>query len=427
MTTERNFTNVGRSENVAPQNIQHFMSNSPWSAQAVFKQVQSEIAATPSLRSGGMLLLDESAEEKASGKSAGAGRQYNGRFGVIDMSQVGTFLAYANGGTWTWVDGELFIPEHWFTDAMADERARVGIAEETVFAKKVELGWRMIQRVREHGLPFEAIGCDTFYGRSTWFRRTLNTAGLVYMADVPASTNVYLERPDVGVPTPTPGSKGRVHSKARVLSTRKAVEVRQIPAREDTCFQRIIVRSTERGELDEEFSIRRVWTQQQSEEPVEEWLVIRHEAGRKYTYALSNAPADTAIDRLARLKSQRYFIERANQDAKSEIGWNELRAQKCRAWEHHLALTILASWFIAQTKLEWAESYERDPALKKHFEVEVLPALSTANVRELLRAVMPLPQLTPQEAASLVVEHLVNRTRARKSRLKNRSQGRAAP
>jgi hypothetical protein len=33
---------------------------------------------------------------------------------------------------------------------------------------------------------------------------------------------------------------------------------------------------------------------------------------------------------------------------------------------------------------------------------------------------MPLPQLTPKEATALVVKHLVNRTRAKKSRTKNR-------
>jgi hypothetical protein len=36
-----------------------------------------------------------------------------------------------------------------------------------------------------------------------------------------------------------------------------------------------------------------------------------------------------------------------------------------------------------------------------------LPALSTANVRELLKAVLPVPQLTPQQATELVITHLV--------------------
>ena len=78
----------------------------------------------------------------------------------------------------------------------------------------------------------------------------------------------------------------------------------------------------------------------------------------------------------------------------------------------------MASWFITETRLEWAQKYKRDPQLLEKYETDVLPALSMANVRELLRATMPLPQLTPLEAAELVVKHLDNRTRSRKSRLR---------
>ena len=95
-----------------------------------------------------------------------------------------------------------------------------------------------------------------------------------------------------------------------------------------------------------------------------------------------------------------------------------MRAQKYRAWEHHLALTVLASWFVAQTKFEWAQDYPRDPALLSQFNTEVLPALSVANVRKLLRTVMPLKQLTEEQVTERIIEHLLNRTRSRKSRIK---------
>lgn len=72
------------------------MSESPWSAQAVLEQVWAEVASQHDLQAGNVLILDESAEEKAGGQSAGAGRQYNGRLGKVEMSQVGTFLALAN-------------------------------------------------------------------------------------------------------------------------------------------------------------------------------------------------------------------------------------------------------------------------------------------------------------------------------------------
>jgi len=426
MDTKRNYANIARRVNGLEddgQNVQQFMSDSPWSAQAVIQQVQAEIKATPELRQGGVLLLDESADEKAGPDSAGAGRQHNGRLGKVEMSQVGVFLAFYKDVVWTWVDGELFLPEHWFTDAMAKARQRAGVPKERQFETKIKLGWRMIQRVQANCLPFEAVACDDLYGRSGWLRRQMDVAGIVYMAEVPASTQVYLTKPEFGVPPTQPGRPGRQATRPKVLSADKPVEVRQVMQRADTLFQRVSVRNTERGKLDDPFAMRRVWTIRDGE-LAEEWLVIRDEDGLRYSYALSNAPATASREYLAWLKCVRHFVERANQEAKSETGWDELQARKYRAWEHHLAMTILATWFIAQTKHEWTLTYRRDPELTQQLELDVLPALSVANVRALLQAAMPLPQLSPDQATQLVVKHLVNRSRSTQSRLRAQRKAR---
>ncbi|KJU81881.1 transposase, partial [Candidatus Magnetobacterium bavaricum] len=122
MDNERNFANIGREEGVNTQNMHHFMSNSPWSERDVYAQIHSDIKETPELQEGGVLILDESADEKAGNNSAGAARQYNGRMGKVDQSQVGVFVAYANlmkYSVWTWVEGDLFLPEIWFSEAKA--------------------------------------------------------------------------------------------------------------------------------------------------------------------------------------------------------------------------------------------------------------------------------------------------------------------
>jgi SRSO17 transposase len=422
MKTGRNYANIARRVKDSQEDgqaLQQFMSDSPWDAQTVVRQVQEEIATTAELQGGGMLLLDESADEKAGQKSAGAGRQHNGRLGKIEMSQVGVFLTFFKGNAWSWVDGELFLPEHWFSGEMASERKRVGVPEERRFASKVELGWQMIQRVKTQGLPFEGVACDDLYGRDQEFRQKMDHSGLLYMAEVPSDTQVYLQKPDFGIPEHERGQAGRFHTRPKVLSEDPPVEVRQLISSPQMPFQRYAVRTTERGILNDPFAMRRIWTVR-SGELVEEWLVIRQEDEQRYTYALSNAPTETPLERLAWLKCTRHFVERSIQDAKSEIGWDELQAQKYRAWEHHLAMTILASWFIAQTKLEWASKYDRDPQLKQDLGLEALPALSVANVRELLIASMPLPELSPDQATQLVVKHLVNRSRSTRSR--HRSQ-----
>jgi hypothetical protein len=42
----------------------------------------------------------------------------------------------------------------------------------------------------------------------------------------------------------------------------------------------------------------------------------------------------------------------------------------------------MASWFVAQTRIEWPSQYSADPQVQELLEIEELPVLSVANVRE---------------------------------------------
>jgi SRSO17 transposase len=420
METKRNFANIARrviDVEDDGQNLQQFMSDSPWSAQAVFDQIQVELCQRPEL-SGGMLTLDESGDECAGQQKAGAGRQWLGRLGKVELGQVGVGVGYYKDGTWVLVDAELYLPEDWFDEAQAPLRQRWHIPAERRFATKLTLGLQRIRRAKANGLPFSVVGCDSLYGRDHQFRADVAAEGLLYMADVPVDTQVYLSRPVVGVPETPPGKKGRPYSRWRVLNDVQPVEVRALVTGSDLALQSVAVRHTERGLLTYACAAQRVWTITTAGVVREEWLFIRREDDGSHSFSLSNAPADTSLEQLALWRSQRYFAERIFQDAKSEAGWDELVARKYRAWMHHTVLDALALWFIAETKLDWAQQHPRDPQLAQQLEVEVLPALSMANVREMLQAVMPLQQLSPQQATRLVVKHLVNRSRSTRSRLK---------
>jgi SRSO17 transposase len=421
MESGRNLTNISRQTGVDKQAMQHYMSQSPWSARSAIQEAQDQIALRPELQEEAMLLLDESGEERSGATSVGVARQYLGRVGKVDQGQVGVFVAVVKGLFWCWVDGELYLPQVWFGPDYAALREQVGVPAQREFMTKAQLGIQLVERVRAQGVKFEAVACDGFYGHDGGFRAELDTRHFEYMADVPANQRVYLNQPTIGLPTHT---QGRQATHERVLSP-KASRVDKVGQAPDTLWQTLTIRATERGQLTADFAARRVWTVWQDETDKyhvrEEWLVMRRDPDGKRYYALSNAPADTPLLVLARRKCQRFFIERTNQDAKSEFGWDEIQTTKYLAWEHHLALTILAAWFIAETKLDWASDFARDPALLAHYELDVLPALSVANVRTLLRAALPLPQLSHAQAIDLVIEHLDNRARSRHSRLKNRS------
>src|SRR5499425_3514658 len=418
MDGERNFANMARNMTGDDgQALQHFMSHAPWAGPRVCRRMQAASTGTPTLAQGRTLLVDESADEKAGTHNAGAARQYNGRLGKVDVWRVDTCLTYANGGLWAMVDGELFVPEEWFGAAFAQRRTELGIPAERRFETKIQLGLKMIKRVKSHGLPFDLLACDALYGRDSQFRADVDAEGVRYAAQVPGDTHVYLSEPRVGIPSKR-GQRGRPRTRLQVLSGQQPQEVRALAQHPQPVWERVQVRLTERGWLTADFAVRRVWTVAAGQRPRIEWLVMRRNSDGDCSYTLLNAPTDTPQACLIAWSCRRYFTERTFEDAKTEIGWDEFQAQKYRAWEHHLALTAAALWFVAQTKLTWAQTYERDPDLARQLEVDVLPALSTANVRELLKAVLPVPQLTPQQATELVITHLVNRARSTSSRLR---------
>jgi len=109
-------------------------------------------------------------------------------------------------------------------------------------------------------LPFEAVACDDLYGRSTWLRDKMDGEQIIYMADVPCTTQVYLEKPVLGVPERPPGRRGPKPTRLRVLNGIKPFKAHQVARRADTMWTRIRVRTIERGELDDPFAARRVWT-----------------------------------------------------------------------------------------------------------------------------------------------------------------------
>ena len=285
MTSERNFATIGRMTKISEQNMHHFMSNSPWSARHVLRHVRQEIAQIAAFQQGGILLLDESADERAFDKSVGAGKQHNGRLGKVETSQVGTFLAYVNQNIWTWIDAELILPEAWFGKKKAALRQRLGVAPEREFATKIELGWQMIERVMKEGFPFEAVAFDALYGRSLWLRRNLMAAEILYLADIPEDTRVYLTKPEYGLPPSQNGKKP--YTKARVLSGDKEMEVRSLVGQME--FHQIEVRAAERGYLRDEFASLMVWTAKAEVEPKAETLLIRRDEEGKLHYALTNA------------------------------------------------------------------------------------------------------------------------------------------
>lgn len=120
----RTYTAISREQMLPMQNMQQFMSDSPWAGPTLIEQVQTEVRIHPAFEAA-VLVLDESADEKGGQTSAGAKRQYNGRLGKVDQCQVGVFAALVTPQAWLWVDGQLYLPADWF-DRLAAQAGATG-------------------------------------------------------------------------------------------------------------------------------------------------------------------------------------------------------------------------------------------------------------------------------------------------------------
>ena len=105
--------------------LQHFLSESPWPSRPVFDKIAHDVDQLLKDCPQVGLLLDESAFAKKGTASAGVARQYNGRLGKVENSQVAVFGALCVGQHATLIDAELYLPESWIFDPERCEKVHI--------------------------------------------------------------------------------------------------------------------------------------------------------------------------------------------------------------------------------------------------------------------------------------------------------------
>ena len=65
-----------------------------------------------------------------------------------------------------------------------------------------------------------------------------------------------------------------------------------------------------------------------------------------WTYSMSNAPPETPLSELVRVRSSRHRVEEVLQQAKGEVGLAHYEVRSWVGWHHHVTLALLALWFL---------------------------------------------------------------------------------
>ena len=334
------------------QRLHHMLSDSAWDRRGVRRQLIAD--ANAHFGAACALVIDESAFAKKGEMSAGVARQWNGRLGKTDNSQVGVFAAVVRDRVAALIEGELYVPEEWFAEPERCQEA--GIAEGTQFRTKGEMALEMIHRLRREGLHFAYVVFDGGYGHLPWLLRALEDERETFLAQVHSDQTIYLADPAPVVPA-RQSAKGKAPSRLQA-QTQSLTVAAWASAQPASRWRRLSVREGEQGELVADYLTERVWLWDGTEARARCWhLLVRREIdGSKLTFCLSNAKPRASVRRLAEMQVARHFVERAFEDAKGACGMADYQVRGFNAWHHHMALVMVALMFLAKERLAHRET-----------------------------------------------------------------------
>ncbi|MGB4949060.1 MAG: IS701 family transposase, partial [Rhizobiaceae bacterium] len=329
------------------QRLHHMLSESSWDRRGVRRQLISD--ANAHFGHAAALVIDESAFAKKGEMSAGVARQWNGRLGKTDNSQVGVFAAVARDGVAALVEGELYVPEEWFAEP--ERCLDAGIPEDIEFRTKGEMALTMIHRLRGEGLRFAYTAFDAGYGHLPWLLRELEGDGEIFLAEVHSDQAIYLCDPAPVVPA-RQSAKGRA-PRSLQAQTASLTVMTWAAAQPPSRWRRLSVREGEKGEVIADYLTQRVWLWDGEEARARYWhLLVRREIdGSKLKFCLSNAKPRASLRRLAEMQAARHFVERAFEDAKGACGMADYQVRGWHAWHHHMALVMVALMFLAKERM----------------------------------------------------------------------------
>jgi len=336
------------------QQLQHFISESEWDGAAVMRDVaRNTNKSLESLVGEKGLILDESGNEKAGKQSVGVAHQYIGNIGKVCNSQNGVYAGLSRGNKISLVGAKLYLPKEWTRDKKRCQKAGIP-PEEQQYRTKPELGLEIIKEL-EGVIEYDWIGGDSIYGNSPELRQSLRELGKAYVMDVGEELQVCLEKPQPYLPKRV--GKGRPRTNLVIdeakISLKKLVE--EIEAGE---WQTIEYREGTKGKLVREAVLKKVWIWKKGTLEIEEaeLLISRKTDQTEVKFSLCNAPqGELSVETALFRQMQRYWIERGFQEIKEQLGLHQYQVRGWKAWQHHIALTMMALHFILETQIENAE------------------------------------------------------------------------
>jgi len=333
----KNAESIAYRHDLDRQVIQRFVGEVDWDHRPLLGELTRQVAHEIG-RPDAVLVFDPSAFPKKGTASVGVQRQWCGRLGKVENCQVGVFLGYVSDVEHLLVDFRLYLPAEWAKDRK--RRKKAGVPKGVKYQTRHELALEMLAS-RSGSLPHGWVAGDDEMGRPAWFRQRLARDGERYLLAVPSNTSIR----DLEAEPPPYHGHGR-RPKVAFVGARAWCEA--LPAESWT---KLTVRDGEKGPLEVEIVACRVESKVDRRVVgfAETLVVVRYRDGGvvKHDSYLSNAAADTPLGEFARVTKAAHRVEECFKRSKSEAGLGEYQVRNWRGWHHHMALSMIATWFLA--------------------------------------------------------------------------------
>jgi SRSO17 transposase len=324
----------------AVRTLQEFLRDHLWDHERMRDHLQQRLARRPAPATvddlGCVGLIDETSQAKKGTKTPGVQRQWCGSLGKKENCIVTVHLGIVCGQFKTLLDAELFLPKGWSQDR--DRCQAAGIPDDVVYRPKWRIALEQLNRAQANGLHLDWLTFDEYYGSKPAFLADLDTRpGLCYVGEVPRNFRCRTRRPK-GRP-PKGGWKGkRVDDLARFSSALNRQPWHGLTLTRWTLADQVWdVRAGQVYLLRQGQLTARTY-----------WLIVAHNrATGEVKYFVSNAPADTPLEKLLRVAFRRWNVEHTIRVSKSEIGFGHFEGRNYVALMRHLILCLLVMGFVS--------------------------------------------------------------------------------
>jgi SRSO17 transposase len=376
---------------VSVRGLQAFLAQSAWACLPVLAQHERLVARSLGDSDDGVFLIDESGMPKQGHHSAAVAHQYCGALGKVCSCQVGVFVGYASHKGYTLVGGQLFVPEDWFGEPMAEMRQEVGLPKALTFRTKPQIAVDLLQAIAKRGVLLGRwVAADALYGNAPAFRDAIAALGKWYFTEVSSDQLMWRRTPALIVPAWS--GKGRKPTRQRLKTpSNAAYRVDEVLWRlPKTAWTRTIIKEGSKGPIVCDLAFVRINEARNGLPGARQWLIIRRNVDDPTVvkYYLSNAPETIATVCLARMCGMRWPIELTFEVGKDELGMDQYETRSWQGWHHHMVVVMLAHHFLV-----WIRQQLHEKA----------PALTLCQVRVLITSVIPKPHLDAARALVLVI------------------------